>query len=90
MTPFTFIFHEKECSGNFLSSDKGRGWIKVIFFDHSAIILPAGIKTRDDKMIWVQCVQHGELVWPHDLVQAMAEGIEKSIIASQGFSTVTS
>jgi hypothetical protein len=24
----------------------------------------------------VQIVQHGELVWPHDLIQALGEGIE--------------
>ena len=81
MTPFTFTFHEKECQGYFLPSDKGRGWFKVIFFDHSAVILPAGIKTRDNRMIWVQCVQHGELVWPHELVQAMGEGIDLTLFA---------
>jgi hypothetical protein len=80
MTPFTYTYHGRECMGNFLPSDKGRGWIKVFFFDHSAVILPAGIKTSDDKMIWVQCVQQGELVWPHDLLQALAEGIEKTSI----------
>jgi hypothetical protein len=90
MTSFTYTFHERECMGNFLPSDKGRGWIKVIFFDHSAVILPAGFKTREGKMIWVQCIQPGELVWPPDLVQALAEGIEKSGVITQGFSTVTS
>jgi len=59
-----------------MHTEKGYGWIKVYFFDHSAMILKAGIQNRYDKLIWVQIVQHGELVWPHDLIQALGEGIE--------------
>jgi hypothetical protein len=76
MTSFTYSYHEKECIGNFLPSDKGQGWIKVIFFEHSTIILPAGFKTKDNKMIWVQSVQQGESIWPHDLIQTLGEAIE--------------
>ena len=75
MTAFTYTYHEKECNGHYLPSDKGKDWIKVIFFDHSAIIMPTGIQTKDNKMIWVQTVQHGEAVWPHELIQAMSEAI---------------
>jgi hypothetical protein len=48
----------------------------VIFFEHSTIILPAGFKTKDNKMIWVQSVQQGEAIWPHDLIQTLGEAIE--------------
>jgi hypothetical protein len=88
MTPFTFTYHEKECKGNFLPSDKGRGWIKVIFFEHSAIILPAGFQTRDNKMIWVQSIQQGEAVWPHDLIQTLGEAIEKSFLQISSVTTI--
>lgn len=76
MIPFSYTYHEKECRGNFVHTEKGYGWIKVFFFEHSALILKAGFQNREDKMIWVQIVQHGELVWPHDLIQALGEGVE--------------
>jgi hypothetical protein len=77
MTPFTYIYHDKECKGNFIPTEKGYKWLKVYFYDHSAFILRAGIQTKENKMIWVQSVQHGEPVWPHDLIQALGEGIEQ-------------
>ncbi len=73
MVSFSFTYHEKECIGNFLPSDRGKGWLKVIFFDHSAIIQPSGIMNRENKMIWVQVIQPGESVWPHELIQALGE-----------------
>jgi hypothetical protein len=76
MIPFTFTYQEIDCSGLFVNSDKGKGWIKVIFFDHSAIISPTGIRSKNNRKIWVQNIQTGESVWPHDLIQAMGEGIE--------------
>jgi hypothetical protein len=78
MTSFTYTYHEKECTGNFHPSDKGRGWIKVMFFEHSTIILPAGFQTKNNKMIWVQFVQQGEAIWPHELIQTLGEAIENS------------
>jgi hypothetical protein len=77
MTPFTYIYYEKECKGNFLPSERGYGWFKVFFNDHSAFILRSGIQAKENKMIWVQCVQHDEPVWPHELVQALGEAIEE-------------
>jgi hypothetical protein len=82
MTPFTFTYHNNECQGNFLSTDRGYGWLKVFFFDHSAIILRTSIQTKDNGMIWVQSIQQGEAVWPHDLIQALGEGLEKMGITS--------
>ena len=79
MTPFTYTYNEKECDGNFLPSDKGKGWIKVMFFDHSATILPTGIQAKNNKTIWVQTVQPGEYVWPHDLIQVLGEALEGAI-----------
>jgi hypothetical protein len=79
MTAFTFTFHEKEYLGNYLPSDKGKGWIKVMFFDHSAIIFPTGIQKKNNKNIWVQTVKPGEGVWPHELIQIMGEAIETTL-----------
>ena len=78
MTPFIFTYQEINCSGLFLDSDKGRGWFKVIFYDHSAIIFPTGLRSKNNRRIWVQNVQTGEAVWPHELIQAMGESIEIS------------
>jgi hypothetical protein len=82
MTTFTYTYHNNECQGNFLSTDKGYGWFRVFFFEHSAIILRTSITTNDNKRIWVQSIQQGEAVWPHDLIQAMGEGLEKMGINS--------
>ena len=79
MTSFTYTYNEKECNGNFLHSDKGKGWIKVIFSDHSAIIIPTSIQTKNHKTIWVQTIQPGEFVWPHDLIQALGEAVEATL-----------
>jgi hypothetical protein len=76
MTPFTFIFHGMESSGNFCASTRGKGWIKVIFFNHSAVILPAIFNPKKNKKIWVQNIQQGESVWPHELIQILGESIE--------------
>jgi hypothetical protein len=35
-----------------------------------------GIRSRDDKTIWHQSHKESEIVQPHDLVQAMGEGLE--------------
>ena len=76
MTSFTFTYQGVECSGNFCASTRGKGWTKVMFFSHSAVILPADFGTKDDKKIWVQNIQQGESVWPHELIQIMGESIE--------------
>ncbi len=39
-------------------------------------IVPTFIKSPGDKIIWLQAVKEHEIVQPHDLVQAMGEGIE--------------
>jgi hypothetical protein len=77
MTQFVFNFREKECNGNYHSIEKEYGCVKVFFYDHSAIILRSGIQTKENKMIWVQNVQHGAPVWPDDLIQALGEGIDR-------------
>jgi hypothetical protein len=76
MKSFTYTYHEKECTGNCLPSDRGKGWIKVMFFDHSATISPTGIRTKNNKTIWVQVIQPGEAVWPHELIQTLGEAAE--------------
>jgi hypothetical protein len=81
MTPFNFIYHDQESKGICIPSDKGKGWVKVIFHEHSAIIIPTGIPTRNNQFIWVQMVQPGEAVWPHELIQILGEAL--SSIAPQ-------
>jgi hypothetical protein len=76
MTSFTFTYNGKECSGNYSPSTRGKGWIKVIFFDHSAVIVPTSLYTNKNKSVWVQNIQNGESVWPHELIQSMGESIE--------------
>ena len=39
-------------------------------------IVPTFISSSGDKIIWLQSVKEHEIVQPHDLVQAMGEGIE--------------
>ena len=79
MTSFTFTYNGTECSGNYAPSTRGKGWIKVIFFDHSAVIVPTSLHINRDKRIWVQNIQQGESVWPHELIQSMGESIESII-----------
>jgi hypothetical protein len=76
MTPFVFTYHEKESSGFFIQSDKGKGWIKVIFFEHSAIIFPTTVQKKNNRRIWIQVVHPGEGVWPHDLIQILGDTID--------------
>jgi len=76
MTPFTFTYNGIECNGNYCSSTRGKGWIKVIFFDHSAVIVPTSLRINKNRSIWVQNIQNGESVWPHELIQSMGESIE--------------
>jgi hypothetical protein len=76
MTSFKFTYHEKECSGIYLPSERGKGWLKVIFFEHSAVIMPTLIQRVNQKRVWVQTINTGEAVWPHDLIQAIGEAIE--------------
>jgi hypothetical protein len=82
LTSFAYTYHNNECQGNFQPTEKGYGWFKVFFFEHSTIILRTGIQNKDNKMIWVQSIQLGESVWPHDLIQALGEGLEKIGVSS--------
>lgn len=47
-------------------------------------IAPSGIPGPENKTIWVQSHKPGEKVWPHELVQALGEGIENSAVTSVG------
>ena len=79
MTSFTFTYNGIECCGNYSPSTRGKDWIKVIFFDHSAVIVPTSLRINKNKSIWVQNIQNGESVWPHELIQSMGESIESII-----------
>ena len=77
MKSFNFIYNGVECVGNYGPSTRGKGWIKVIFYDHSAVILPTSLRVNQNKRIWVQNIQTGESVWPHELIQSMGESIDQ-------------
>jgi hypothetical protein len=79
MTSFDFTFNGIKCSGHYFPSTRAKGWIKVIFFEHSAVILPTSILSNNNNRIWVQNIQQGESVWPHELIQSMGESIELTI-----------
>lgn len=81
MTSFTFTYNGKKHSGNYCPSTRGNGWVKVIFFGHSATILPVTLHINDAKRTWIQNILQGESVWPHELIQTMGESIE-SILKS--------
>jgi hypothetical protein len=78
MTPFCYTYNQKMCSGSFERDDGGFNWYKVIFNDQMVIILPAGIRTNENKLIWVQKVLPLEKVWQHDLIQSLGEGLEQN------------
>jgi hypothetical protein len=39
-------------------------------------ITPARIPGTDSKAIWIQSNRHGEIPQPHELVQALGQGLE--------------
>jgi hypothetical protein len=40
------------------------------------VVAPMGMKSLNGKIIWQQSNKSGEVIQPHDLVQAMGEGLE--------------
>jgi hypothetical protein len=47
--------------------------------DADFTIATSGIKAKDGKIFYVQLDKPGEILQPHDLVQAMGDGIENAI-----------
>ncbi len=88
MKTFTFTFKGTAYQGNYCPSTRGKGWIKVIFFGHSAIIHAESFCLNDNKKTWVQNIQQGESIWPHELIQIMGESIEP-VLFSENFRTAT-
>ena len=41
------------------------------------VIAPMGIRSPNGKIIWLQSNKEGEIVQPHDLNQAIGEGLEE-------------
>ncbi|MDP9040532.1 MAG: hypothetical protein M3N30_01045 [Bacteroidota bacterium] len=60
-----------------VSTEKGELRYKVkLGTDLWFTIVPTGFKGPADKVIWLQSNKEGEIIQPHDLVQAMGEAIE--------------
>jgi hypothetical protein len=78
LNSFSYYFLGKEFNGNFIHSKKGYGWIQVFFNDQAAINIRAVIRTADNELIWIQDIQHNEPDFPHDLVQALGEGLKNA------------
>jgi hypothetical protein len=52
---------------------------RITFDDGYAIITPSGIPGTG-MVIWVQSNKPGETIYPHELIQAIGEGLEEARI----------
>lgn len=77
MAAFTFTYQ-----GRFLNAvadhytEDGYNRYRITLIDVTFVIAPSGFTGKDGKTIWVQPIKPGEFGQPHDLVQALGEGIE--------------
>jgi len=78
MIPFTYQYKGETIESLFaISVDKGDVRIKVkLTTDLWFTIAPFGFTAPGEKIIWIQSNKEGEIVQPHELVQAIGEGIE--------------
>ncbi len=77
MQPFYYHYRgEIKDSSAVLYSDNGHLRYLVSLGELWVTIAPSGFTDTYGKIIWVQSNKPGEIVQPHELVQAMGEGIE--------------
>ena len=79
MNTFTF-YHNGKTGNAFVEHfyEEGYNRYRIIQPDLTVVIAPAGVRGVAGKILWVQSVKKGEFVQPHDFIQAMGEGLEKS------------
>ena len=78
MRPFTYQYKGETVESLWaVSIEKGELRYKVkLGTDLWFTIVPIFANSPADKIIWLQSNKEHEIVQPHDLVQAMGEGIE--------------
>jgi hypothetical protein len=78
MRPFTYQYKGETVESLWaVSVEKGDLRYRVkIGTDLWLTIVPTFVTSPSDKIIWLQSNKEHEIVQPHDLVQAMGEGIE--------------
>lgn len=81
MKDFTYTYQGKIVHSEvdyFIDRGAHRYRVKVPESDSYCVISPSGFPGAGNMIIRVQSVKPGEIVQPHDLIQAMGEGIEKA------------
>ena len=80
MYPFTYQYKGETFESLYsLSAEKGDARYQVKLQDAWYTIVALDFpRLPDNKIIWHQANKDGEIILPHDLVQAMGEGIEAS------------
>ena len=58
--------------------DRGAHRYRVVTETGYCVVVPLAFPGPNGMTLWVQSVKPGEIEYPHDLVQAMGEGIEQS------------
>lgn len=58
--------------------DRGAHRYRVVTQGGHCVVVPLAFPGPNGITLWVQSVKPGEIEYPHDLVQAMGEGIEQS------------
>jgi hypothetical protein len=85
MQPFTFRYKSeirKSQAARFM--DEGYQCFLVTTSSGLELtIVPSGLPGSENKTIWVQTHKPGEKIHPHDLVQALGEGLENAGIYTE-------
>ena len=80
MYPFTYQYKGETFESHYsFSAEKGdaRYQVKLPYAWYTIVALEFP-RLPDNKIIWHQANKDGEIILPHDLVQAIGEGIEDS------------
>ena len=76
MKPFQYMYRGQVLNAAVdYFTEEGYDRYRVILDNESFIVAPSGFTGPNGKTIWVQPVKAGEKDQPHDLVQALGEGI---------------
>ena len=62
------------------STENGYNRYQITFDGGCVVIVPAGIPGTGGLTIWVQSNKSGEKIYPHELIQAIGDGLENSRI----------
>ncbi len=85
MEPFTYQYQGKTIDSvaeYFCVEGNHRYRVKIN--DINYLLAICGWRGPNNTILWVQNVKPGDIVQPHDLIQAIGEGIEKSTLLVTG------